>query len=394
MKKSLIALAALSAFATAAQAQSSVSVYGILDTGTGSTETTTRADSAADTYTKTTGLGSIANGALTGSRLGFRGAEDLGGGRSATFNLELQLQTAVGGVTTGTGVEARTSTVGLSDKKLGTLEIGRQLTGIHSVITGFNPIGGSNMAGDLSYSATTANVTAATSTASVAHSNNARLHATEVRTNGFVYKSPTMGGFNFRADYTYGVSGETSTADVGSKSDNVGFSVNYANGPLKVAAGTHKTEVKNALSGTVVTAANDQFDASINVVAAQYVVGKTTLFGLYGTRKVNQEASSVLSQAAKVKTSQAGISYPVTAALTLSGIYGEGSIEGANSVTNKRDTKSYLVNAVYSLSKRTNVYTAYGYEEAVVKSDTSSTSIDDGDYVKTKQFQVGVRHSF
>jgi predicted porin len=393
MKKSLIALAALSAFATAAQAQSSVTVYGILDTGTGSTETKTRADSAADTITKTTGLGSIANGALTGSRLGFRGAEDLGGGRSATFNLELQLQTAVGGITTGDGVAARTSTVGLSDKNLGTIELGRQLTGIHGVITAFNPLGGSNMAGDAGYSSAT------------------RLHATEVRANGFVYKSPTINGFNFRADYSYGVTGETQAADSGSKSDNLGLSVNYANGPLRLAAGTHKTETKNALvtglaaitatdtavgrtAVTAVTGANDQSEATVNVVSGGYKIGNVDLFALYGTRKVETEASSAFAQSAKSKQMQAGISYPVTQALRLSAIYGEGEMQGASSVANNRDTKSYLMAAVYSLSKRTNLYAAYAYEEAIVKTDTASSSIDDGDYVKTKQVQFGVRHSF
>jgi predicted porin len=400
MKKSLIALAALSAFGTAAQAQSSVQVYGLLDTSTGSTETRTVADGAAQTKTKTSGPGSIANGALAGSRLGFRGAEDLGGGLSATFNIEYQLQTAVGGITTGDGVAARTSTVGLTDKAMGTLEVGRQTTGIHSVIAGLNPLGGSNMAGDASYSAAT------------------RLHTTEVRTNGLVYKSPTINGFNARVDYAYGVTAETETANSGSKSDNLGLSVNYAAGNLKVSAGTHKTDTKNALRSAVngldssaatttstaasnivqpisaITAAADETKATVNVVAAQYLIGKTTLFGLYGTRKVETEASSVFAQSAKAKQTQIGVSYPVTAALTLSGIYGEGETQGASAVANNRDTKSYLAAAVYSLSKRTNVYAAYGYEQSKLAVDTASSSIDDGDYVKTKQVQVGLRHSF
>lgn len=72
MKKSLLALAALTAFAGAASAQSSVTLYGRVDLSVNK------------------GIGSdvknISNG--SGSRLGFRGVEDLGGGLSAIFNIE------------------------------------------------------------------------------------------------------------------------------------------------------------------------------------------------------------------------------------------------------------------------------------------------------------------
>ena len=72
MKKSLIALATLAAFAGAASAQSSVTMYGRVDLSIGKN------------------VGSIAkymaNG--SGSRLGLRGTEDLGGGMKAIFNIE------------------------------------------------------------------------------------------------------------------------------------------------------------------------------------------------------------------------------------------------------------------------------------------------------------------
>ena len=72
MKKSLLALAVLGAFAGAASAQSSVTLYGRLDLsvnkGVGQTAK------------------NLSNG--SGSRFGVRGSEDLGGGMSALFNLE------------------------------------------------------------------------------------------------------------------------------------------------------------------------------------------------------------------------------------------------------------------------------------------------------------------
>lgn len=76
MKKSLLALVALGAFAGVAQAQSSVTVYGTLDAGF------RRDDSGSNLNGVTTGL--VSN-TLTSDRLGFRGTEDLGGGQRAFF---------------------------------------------------------------------------------------------------------------------------------------------------------------------------------------------------------------------------------------------------------------------------------------------------------------------
>jgi predicted porin len=86
MKKSLFAIAAVTAFAGAAQAQSSVTVYGIVDAGYIGTNNRV---SAAGRTTKATG-GEFGQGAESTTRLGFRGNEDLGGGMSAFFTLEPQ----------------------------------------------------------------------------------------------------------------------------------------------------------------------------------------------------------------------------------------------------------------------------------------------------------------
>ena len=85
MKKSLIALAALATVATAAQAQSSVTLYGIVDMGIMSS--------------KTDGAGNVLaaqSGALSTSRWGVRGTEDLGGGLTAAFNLESEIAADAG----------------------------------------------------------------------------------------------------------------------------------------------------------------------------------------------------------------------------------------------------------------------------------------------------------
>src|ERR1700693_1147160 len=85
MKKSLLALAVLGAFAASAQAQSSVTIYGILDTGVAYQNKVMKTGPGA------TGNGSVfsvQSGIVSGSRFGFKGSEDLGGGLKANFQFE------------------------------------------------------------------------------------------------------------------------------------------------------------------------------------------------------------------------------------------------------------------------------------------------------------------
>ena len=86
MKKSLIALAALAA--TSAFAQSSVTMYGNFDVGYGAHKTTSKDGTA---FTKTAG---VMDGSWAGSRLGFRGTEDMGGGLKANFLIEQGINVA------------------------------------------------------------------------------------------------------------------------------------------------------------------------------------------------------------------------------------------------------------------------------------------------------------
>ena len=131
MKKSLLALAAMGAFVGAAQAQSSVTVYGVIDKAVSSTTTkTTAAGVTTKVQTDTTGgsgNGGVSNQNYTTERIGFRGTEDLGGGLRATFNLEMRigvLNSADSG-TEADGLPIRQSNVGLAGS-FGSVTIGRQ----------------------------------------------------------------------------------------------------------------------------------------------------------------------------------------------------------------------------------------------------------------------------
>ena len=90
MKKSLLAVAAMTAFAGAAHAQSSVTIYGVLDESYSSLKQTDRAS-----LNKTTQ--GLKDSAWTSNRLGFQGSEDLGGGSSTVFTVESGLAVANAG---------------------------------------------------------------------------------------------------------------------------------------------------------------------------------------------------------------------------------------------------------------------------------------------------------
>ena len=129
MKKSLLALAVLGAFAGAASAQSSVTLYGKLDLGFA------KAAGSADKQ--------VADGSR--SRVGFRGVEDLGGGLKALFQFEHRFNPDDGTVTNAAfwyGI----STVGLGGS-FGTVNLGRQYTAAFSLATDvIDPFGGYTVA--------------------------------------------------------------------------------------------------------------------------------------------------------------------------------------------------------------------------------------------------------
>ncbi len=147
MKKSLIALAALATVAGAAQAQSSATVYGIIDSGYLSTERVgpTSATSATQITTESKGVSSSASAS---SRLGFRGVEDLGGGLKAEFVLETNINATD---STMSNMGNRQSFVGVNGG-FGTFRVGTQYTHHHTLAASMSPSVGVNMAGDLNYS--------------------------------------------------------------------------------------------------------------------------------------------------------------------------------------------------------------------------------------------------
>ena len=177
MKKSLLAIAAMTAFAGAAQAQSSVTIYGVMDVDTGYVQRSNGGDSTFGTTiavpvgaVSTTnagagtagqpgnnvhGAGFIGTGGESATQIGFKGTEDMGGGLKTNFQLETGFNATSGSISNGMGAQFnkdggsgatslngqlfnRQAWVGLSDAKVGALSVGRQYTGYMTVVNGYD----------------------------------------------------------------------------------------------------------------------------------------------------------------------------------------------------------------------------------------------------------------
>ncbi|HXE18309.1 MAG TPA: porin, partial [Castellaniella sp.] len=133
MKKTLLAAALLAGFATAgvAQAETSVTLYGILDTGYGY-QNFKDSHGATDFRARSSGLRS---GFVNGNRWGLKGAEDLGNGLRAIFQLENGFNIGTGSLD-GNNMFNRQAFVGLSSDNWGSLTLGRQYSAGVDTFTG------------------------------------------------------------------------------------------------------------------------------------------------------------------------------------------------------------------------------------------------------------------
>src|SRR5690606_13651884 len=118
MKKTLLAAALIAGFAGVAQAETSVTLYGILDGGIGYQKI-----EAGDASAKKTGM---INGIQSGNRWGLKGSEDLGNGLRAVFQLESGFDLGTGNSAQGGRLFGRQATLGLAGASWGQLDFGRQ----------------------------------------------------------------------------------------------------------------------------------------------------------------------------------------------------------------------------------------------------------------------------
>jgi predicted porin len=363
MKKSLIALAALSTIAGSVAAQSSVTVYGRLDQGYQNVELTN--GEGAVTKAKSTGL----DGGVGGSRLGFRGTEDLGGGLKANFVLEF-------GVDGNENVGANATRLGFAEiasTSVGTARVGRQVSPVKAVLDGFRPNSNNTNFRPGDFYGATANGTVA-----------GYMNADNRVSNGIAYITPTFSGFsaqiqmsevNQTTDAGTTTNGATvANLNAGAGQDKgLGYSVNYAAG--KLAAAYARFELTDK-----VAAGNSKDD--VQTLAASYDFGVAKLAVLHTIREV--DALGVKTFDGKLTT--VGVTVPVNK-WSITAEYADGSDKLTDTAGTNNDAQGYKLRAMYNLSNRTGVYAQIGESKLKSKEDGVGTT-------KVEGYNIGLVHTF
>ena len=267
MKKSLVALAAL-AVAGVASAQSSVTLFGVVDSSISSYSSTSRDLNGATLLNPFyLNQGSVkvsrrelANSGYNSSRLGFRGTEDLGGGLAASFWLEAPITNDDGA--TGVSTFNRRSTVSLSGG-FGEVRLGRDYTPTFWNNTVFDPFGTNGVGTNLIH----------TAAADFGHPTRAS------NTIGY-FLPPNLGGFYGQLQYGFHEKTKydpgLATPNVANNSRtgrNIAGRFGYANGPLDVAIAYGSSTIGDQFYAGTTTKLN-----TLNL-GASYDFGPVKLFG-------------------------------------------------------------------------------------------------------------------
>ncbi len=337
MKKVTLAVALLSVFG-AVSAQSSITMYGVIDAGV----VYNNGSNDAGSVTR------LESGIESGSRLGFKGTEDLGNGLKAMFVLEQGYSAVTGVSTQGGRLFGRQAFVGLGGS-LGAVTLGRQYTPVNNAYGAIDPFG-SNTAGDIN----------------TLFGHDADFLSRDFRMdNAVIYTTPSnLGGFNAVLAYGFGGQAGDTTAE-----SQTGLSIGYATGPLNVIYAYHEANNANSVTNTS--------DFKTHFVGGTY------------------DFKVVKAHAAYDRTSQGHEhdmqSYLIGATIPL----GKHSIFGDFIYRDNKRAASANANQVavgynHTLSKRTNLYSivAHTTNRAFSKVNTSV----DGNSVT--RVQLGVRHIF
>ncbi|MFM0044514.1 porin [Paraburkholderia sediminicola] len=384
---SLLALPAGLLFAAGAQAQSSVTLYGIVDAGIAYVHNAQGANGQ-----NQSSLVKFSSGNLSGSRWGLKGTEDLGGGLAAVFQLENGFNVGTGALGQGGREFGRKAVVGLSSSTWGTVTAGRQYDPIVDLVQGLtedNYFGGVFATpGDLDN-----------------YDNSLRV------SNSVKYVSPVFAGFQVEALYGVGgVAGATGNGQTYS------FGAGYANGPLSLGAGYFYANGGNTATANVRTwtsSSDSLFNTVINAgfasaksiqivrVGGQYVIGAATIGAAYSNTQYANDAFSAFHDTARFNNGSLFFNYQITSALRAGVGYNYTSLTGPSSA----HYNQVNLGADYALSKRTELYALAGYQKAsgntlnasgtVVSAQASIGSYGVNSGTNSQEVAiVGIRHKF
>jgi predicted porin len=370
MKKSLLALAVLGAFAGAASAQSSVTLWGVVD------------ESINNVKNGNSNTTVLAANQLNSNRLGFRGIEDLGNGLKAGFWLEAGMDNGTGYAGGGSGNVAagdsnsaqlfnRRSTVSMIHDKFGEVRLGRDYdpsfwNTVYDDVNGANGLGqGLNLISSLGSGATT-----------IARANNSMGY----------FLPGGIGGIYGQAMYALG------QTPAGQSNKYYGGRIGWGAGPFDVNGAYGETHTENPGNFTMWN------------VGGSWDFGVAKIYGFYNENKWNDLKQEVYEISASVPIGQ----------LELRAVYGHEAAKGSplvavpcqpiagvtcpNLSTDGNDADLYSIEGVYNLSKRTAIYATAAQ---IKNKNKAAFNVLPGTVVdsaliggKSTGYNLGLRHSF
>lgn len=342
MKKTIIVAAILgSAAATAAHAQSSVTMYGLLDAGY--------------LYSKTEGQSSrsaIDSGIQNESRFGIRGTEDLGAGLKANFLLESGINVD-SGTTTQSGLFNRQAWVGLSHANLGELRLGRQFILGTSFFSTIDPFGTQFRQAGIGSTIAAAN---------------------QVRNdNTAMYFSPNFGGLQAAIGYSFNREGQE-VAGNASNNRAITSGIRYAQGPIEAAVTYDRLDPGTGGANGISTQVGGAYDFGVVKLHAVYA----------DQRNISVASGSPSTPSANTPFATNAKSWMVGASAPI----GAGNVFASYQKAKDWDIKGYSVGYTYSLSRRTNAYAFF----SDIDNAGSRGSVSNDLY--TRQLGFGLRHMF
>ena len=354
MNKSVLSLAIFASFAIggAAQAQSNVAVYGLIDAGV---ESLNHANANQNSVVK------VVSGGKNTSRWGIRGTEDMGGGLKAVFGLE-------GGILLDEGAAdgalfKRQAFVGI-DGSFGRVVIGRSFTTTYDFVIGFDPLG---------YSA---NYSWATS----ANASGPSKYGMTTAFDNLVKYSGNAGAFKYGATIGLG-------EQPGSSADSRKYAVagSWTQGGLGVMAAYEQ------INGNTLAATSNRAETTAFHVAGDYKTGDVRFTA--GMRGYKVVAVTAATADVRADTYWGGVSYLVQPAITLTGAVYHVNVKNV-AAGQDADPTMYVARVLYALSKRTELYTAVGYAKAK-NGRLVSLSRDNAGFASTQTgVTAGIQHRF
>lgn len=367
-KKTLVAVAALLAAAGAAQAESSVKLYGYVDAAVGSYQNYNLATGKVDRTTE------VSTGNMMTSFVGLSGSEDLGGGLKAEFTLESFLATDTGSTLTNMagGFWGRASWVGLSGN-FGRVILGQYDNALFTYGLLYNPFGSSMVFSPTMVSYYGLSGTVFGTRAPSGQGSLASLGYDTGWVNSVTYETPNFAGFTASAQFS-----PKETTAGGDAKNSYALSAAYNAGPLSV-MGVYTSSGNTG--GTAYVARQDNY-----ALGASYDLGVVKLMGQYSVVKnKGTNLTSTGLDGGKATFFQVGASVPVTTSGNLMVSYGQTKYKEGFFSLNDSKLAQFSLGYDYSLSKRTGVYaaaTTKKWTDAGLQDETATT------------YAVGLRHAF